>query len=191
MVTERAVPDQFPLLTVTVEPRAPAVTPVAGTAAAVIDVLQVTALDPPLVVHCNALAAVEHDGIETAVGDAAPDVALTTTVFAPCVARPLSGSPVRFVAVPLLGVPKAPPFTTNAPAVPTFTPNAVATPVPGVVVAKALKDVPFVLVHVSAPDATSVQSPEAVTKAGTAPADPTRNWPDVGAVIPPATPALL
>jgi hypothetical protein len=38
--------------------------------------------------------------------------------------------PVKFVTVPLEGVPKAPPFTTNAPAVPTLTARAVATLVP-------------------------------------------------------------
>jgi hypothetical protein len=37
---------------------------------------------------------------------------------------------VRFVPTPDEGVPKAPPFTTTAPAVPVFTANAVATPVP-------------------------------------------------------------
>ena len=42
--------------------------------------------------------------------------------------------PVRFVTVPLLGVPNAPPSTTKAPAVPVFTPRAVTTPVPVVVV---------------------------------------------------------
>ena len=43
--------------------------------------------------------------------------------------------PVRFVTVPLDGVPSAPPFTTNAPAVPVLTPSAVTTPVPVAVVA--------------------------------------------------------
>ena len=45
--------------------------------------------------------------------------------------------PVRFVTVPLDGVPRAPPLTTNAPADPTATPSAVTTPVPVVVVAGA------------------------------------------------------
>ena len=45
--------------------------------------------------------------------------------------------PVRLVTVPLDGVPKAPPLTTNAPAEPVLTPNAVTTPVPVVVVAGA------------------------------------------------------
>ena len=40
------------------------------------------------------------------------------------------GSPVKLVAVPLDGVPKAPPFTTAAPDDPTFMAKAVATPVP-------------------------------------------------------------
>ena len=38
--------------------------------------------------------------------------------------------PVRFVTVPELGVPNAPPLTTGAPALPTLTAKAVATPVP-------------------------------------------------------------
>ena len=42
----------------------------------------------------------------------------------------VSGSPVKFVAVPEEGVPNAPPLTTGAPAEPTLTANAVATPVP-------------------------------------------------------------
>jgi hypothetical protein len=45
--------------------------------------------------------------------------------------------PVRFVTVPLDGVPSAPPLTTNAFADPVFTPSAVKTPVPVVVVAGA------------------------------------------------------
>jgi hypothetical protein len=42
--------------------------------------------------------------------------------------------PVRLVTVPEVGVPKAPPLTTNAPAVPVLTPRAVTTPVPVVMV---------------------------------------------------------
>lgn len=45
--------------------------------------------------------------------------------------------PVRLVTVPLDGVPRTPPLTTNAPAVPVLTPRAVTTPVPVVVVAGA------------------------------------------------------
>jgi len=41
-----------------------------------------------------------------------------------------AGKPVVFVRVPLEGVPKAPPLTTNAPAEPTATARAIATPVP-------------------------------------------------------------
>ena len=42
--------------------------------------------------------------------------------------------PVRLVTVPLLGVPKASPLTTKAPAVPTLTARAVATLVPSPVI---------------------------------------------------------
>jgi hypothetical protein len=42
--------------------------------------------------------------------------------------------PVKLVTVPLVGVPSAPPLTTNAPEEPTETPRAVNTPVPVVVV---------------------------------------------------------
>ena len=42
--------------------------------------------------------------------------------------------PVRFVTVPELGVPNAPPFTTNAPEEPVLTAKAVATPVPSPVI---------------------------------------------------------
>jgi hypothetical protein len=53
------------------------------------------------------------------------------------VPRPLTpvliGNPVAFVRVPDEGVPRAPPFTTKAPAEPTFVPRAVTTPVPVVV----------------------------------------------------------
>jgi hypothetical protein len=38
--------------------------------------------------------------------------------------------PVKFVTVPLDGVPRAPPLTTKAPAEPVLTPRAVRTPVP-------------------------------------------------------------
>lgn len=40
--------------------------------------------------------------------------------------------PVRFVTVPLEGVPSTPPLMTGAPTVPTLTPRAVRTPVPKV-----------------------------------------------------------
>ena len=42
----------------------------------------------------------------------------------------LTEMPVQFDRLPLLGVPRAPPLTTKAPAEPTLTPNAVPTPVP-------------------------------------------------------------
>lgn len=46
----------------------------------------------------------------------------------------VGGSPVALVKIPLEGVPRAPPLTTNAPADPVFTPSAVITPVPVVTV---------------------------------------------------------
>jgi len=70
-----------------------------------------------------------------------PFVAIASAVASP-VPNPLTpvliGKPVHELSVPLLGVPNAPPLTTNAPAVPTLTFSAVATPVPGVVVANSV-----------------------------------------------------
>ena len=94
LATDKTVPDQLALLTVIVLPSAPAVTPVAGTAAAVIDVLQP---NPVLVVQIKASAAAEQLDTACAVGLAEPDVALTRTVFVACVAR--SASVMRPVAV--------------------------------------------------------------------------------------------
>ena len=54
------------------------VMPPTGTAAAVMLVLQPK---PVFVVQITALAAVEHDPIASAAGDAVPDVALPTIVF--------------------------------------------------------------------------------------------------------------
>ena len=54
------------------------VMPPTGTAAAVIDVLQ---LNPVLVVQSKALAAVEHEPMASAVGEAEPEVALPVIVF--------------------------------------------------------------------------------------------------------------
>ena len=51
----------------------------------------------------------------------------------------LIGSPVQLVSVPLLGVPSAPPLTTNAPALPTATASAVPTFAPGVMPAHVVK----------------------------------------------------
>jgi len=59
-------------------------------------------------------------------------VAPTVPLCAPFVL--MLAVPVRFVTVPLDGVPRAPPLTTNAPAVPVLTPSAVTTPVPVVMV---------------------------------------------------------
>jgi hypothetical protein len=46
--------------------------------------------NPVEVVHVRALDPAEHEGILTAVGDAAPAVALARTVFAVCVANSAS-----------------------------------------------------------------------------------------------------
>ena len=51
----------------------------------------------------------------------------------------LIGSPVQLVSVPLLGVPSAPPFTTNEPALPTAMARAVPTFAPGVMPAHVVK----------------------------------------------------
>ena len=66
----------------------------------------------------------------------APDVVSVVKEPAAAVVAPtvplmlMEAVPVRFVTVPLEGVPRAPPFTTKAPAEPTLTAKAVATPVP-------------------------------------------------------------
>ena len=70
--------------------------------------------------------------------------------------------PVKLVATPLLGVPSAPPFVTNAPAVPTLIPRAVATPVP-----KEVIPVP--------PEETPRAVPSVSEAASTAPAEVTVN----------------
>jgi hypothetical protein len=115
------------------------VMPPTGTAAAVIDVLQ---LNPELVVQIRALAAVEQEPIASAVGAAEPEVALPVIVFVACAASPVNGNPVAFASprlagVPvalvrtrLVGVPPAPLNKTGAPGKPTLTPSAVAIPVP-------------------------------------------------------------
>ena len=62
------------------------------------------------------------------------------------VVPPTMGSPVALVRVPEEGVPKAPPFTTNAPALPVFTASAVATPVPRPVIPEMGRPVALVKV---------------------------------------------
>ena len=66
------------------------------------------------------------------------------------------GKPVALVKVPLDGVPKAPPFTTDAPADPSGTANAVATPVP----------IPDTPVAIGRPVALVSVTDEGVPKAG-------------------------
>jgi hypothetical protein len=79
--------------------------------------------------------------------------------------------PVRFVTVPLLGVPKAPPLTTKAPAEPVLTPKAVTTPVPVVVVAGATPAPPPRTIALAANAALDAQA-DALVKYGIPPLVP-------------------
>jgi hypothetical protein len=81
------------------------------------------------------------------------------------------GRPVAFVSVPLDGVPRAPPFTTNAPAVPTFVPKAVKTPVPVVVVEGATPAPPPITIAFAA-NAADVAQVVALLKYGIPPEVP-------------------
>ena len=84
------------------------------------------------------------------------------------VAKPVDGTnPDVLVKVPELGVPSAPPFTTNDPAVPTLTPRADATPVPR---PETPVDIGKPVQLVSVPELGVPRAPLKVTKA---PADPT------------------
>jgi hypothetical protein len=69
-------------------------------------VIEVLHPKPVFVVQITADPAVLHEVMVSAVGEAAPDVALPTTVFAACVAKPERGRPTRFAAFPEAGVPK-------------------------------------------------------------------------------------
>ena len=80
----------------------------------------------------------------------------------------VKGRPVTLVKVPDEGVPRAPPFTTKAPAVPTATPSAVTTPVPVVVVAGAAPAPPPITIALAA-RAADVAQVDAVLKYGTPP----------------------
>ena len=95
IVSARPVPDQLALLIVTVEPSAPAETPVAGTAAAVIHVLHAEAcVRSPKQSGCGGRARAKA----SAVGEAEPEVALPVIVFVACVDSPVNGSPVAFAS---------------------------------------------------------------------------------------------
>lgn len=67
--------------------------------------------------------------------------------------------PVKFVAVPELGVHKAPPFTTGEPAVPTLTARAVPTPVPSPVIEPTAGVIVTLLAAVVRPLAFTVKVP--------------------------------
>jgi len=71
-------------------------------------------------------------------------------------------STVQFDSVPLEGVPKAPPLTTNAPAVPVLTPRAVTTPVPVVVVLGATPAPPPIIKAFAANNPEDAKVPVAV-----------------------------
>ena len=98
--------------------------PVGGASVAVPDVAFLNPMLP------TALPAVPNSN---EVVDPKTPVVAATVVGVPAPTVPLiliEAVPVRFVTVPLDGVPKTPPFTTGAPAVPTLTPSAVKIPVP-------------------------------------------------------------
>ena len=79
----------------------------------------------------------------------------------------VNGSPVALVNVPLLGVPRAPPLITGAPAEPALTPRAVAIPVPNPVTPVEIGN-PVALVSVPA-----LGVPRAAPLITGAPAEPT------------------
>jgi hypothetical protein len=79
--------------------------------------------------------------------------------------------PVKFVTVPLDGVPNAPLKVTNAPAEPTLVPSAVKTPVPVVVVAGALP-APPPIIKAFAINAADVAQVDAELKYGIPPEVP-------------------
>jgi len=70
--------------------------------------------------------------------------------------------PVKFVTVPLNGVPRAPPLTTKAPADPVLFPRAAITPVPVVIVEGAVPAPPPMTseLDASTPELAQVAAPE-------------------------------
>lgn len=82
-VSDTIVPSEVREDAVTPAAKVAPVNPLAGTAAAVMDVLQPK---PVFVVHDSALAAVLHDPTESAVGTAVPEVAFPSTVLVACAA---------------------------------------------------------------------------------------------------------
>ena len=113
-IVPTVVSDDVTMATGSVAP----VRPLAGAAAAVIEVLHPK---PVLVVQISASPAAEQPETLCAVGEAEPDVALTRTVFVACVARSASViSPVAVTAVVNVGesIEGADARTTLDPAVP-------------------------------------------------------------------------
>jgi len=100
-VTVGLAPKDVRLDAVTDEANVVPVNPLAGIAAAVIEVLHP---NPVLVVHFSALPEVEHEPTANAVGDALPDVELPVTVFVACVAsfvRAIDPDSIVLVTVPV------------------------------------------------------------------------------------------
>jgi hypothetical protein len=108
--------------------------------------------EPVSLVTADAKLALEGVAKNVATPDAKPLIPVDT------------GSPVQLVNVPLEGVPRAPPFTTNAPELPTLTAKAVPTFVPSPVIPAMgnpvqLVNVPDVGVPNAPPLANSVAVP--------------------------------
>ena len=96
-------------------------------------VVQVGALDPLEVKTCPA-EPVAPDTAKVLLKSIVVNLPVVGVVAPTVPLMLIEAVPVRFVTVPLEGVPKTPPLTTKAPAVPVFTPSAVTTPVPVVTV---------------------------------------------------------
>ena len=94
------------------------------------------------------------------------------------------GKPVQLESVPDEGVPRAPPFVTNAPALPTFTPKAVITFVP-VVIVEGAAPAPPPTTRAFAAKAAEVAHVEAEEKYGIPPDVPATV--NAGVVVPVAT----
>jgi len=121
--------------------------------------------EPEPVSSVTAAAKFALDGVPSQVATPVPNDVIPVPPFATGrvpVTPVLKGNPVRLVAVPLEGVPKSPPLTTNAPAVPVLTPRAVTTPVPVVVVLGATPAPPPIIKAFDANNPEDAKVPVAV-----------------------------
>lgn len=114
-------------------------------------------------------------------------VAVVAVAALPPILRP-EAVPVKFVAVPELGVHKAPPFTTGEPAVPTLTARAVPTPVPSPVIpptatADAVPALPVIEPVIAFVTSKSVNQP-LVTRVAVAPIVVTKRLAHFLSVVP-------